>query len=161
MSFQVTIEGADLVSLRIGSLISSLPGAQKKLVSAVAAEVETQTRRRIENEKTGPDGSKWPDWSPATSKLYAKLGKAGHMLHRDGHLLDSIRAKAISDDKAEVSASASMKYAAIHQIGGLAGRGHNVRIPARPYFGISSENAADIEAVVGRLAAKILGEAGL
>ncbi|WP_051284327.1 phage virion morphogenesis protein [Desulforegula conservatrix] len=159
MSFQVTIEGADLVSLRIGSLISSLPGAQRKLVSAVAAEVETQTRRRIENEKTGPDGSKWPDWSPATVKLYAKLGKAGHMLHQEGKLLDSIRAKAISDEQAEVSAN--RVYAAIQQVGGLAGRGHKVRIPARPYLGISAENAADIDAVVSGLAAKILGEAGL
>lgn len=159
MSFQVTIEGADLVSLRIGSLISSLPGARRKLVSAVAAEVETQTRRRIENEKTGPDGSKWPDWSPATSKLYAKLGKHNHLLHRDGNLLDSIRARAISDDQAEVSAN--RVYAAIHQVGGLAGRGHKVRIPARPYFGISAENAADIDVVVGGLVNRIIGEAGL
>lgn len=159
MSFQVTIEGADLVSLRISSLISAIPGAQRKLVSAVAAEVETQTRRRIENEKTGADGSRWPDWSPATVKFYAKLGKAGHMLHREGKLLDSIRAKAISDDQAEVSAN--RVYAAIHQVGGLTGPGHKVRIPARPYLGISPENAADIDVVVSSLAAKILGEAGL
>lgn len=159
MSFQVTIDGADLISLRISSLITAIPGAQKRLVTAVAAEVETQTRRRIENEKTGPDGSKWPDWSPATSKLYAKLGKEGHLLHSSGKLLDSIRAKAISDDQAIVAAN--RVYAAIQQVGGLAGRGHKVRIPARPYFGISTENAADIDAVVSGLAAKILGEVGL
>ena len=46
-------------------------------------------------------------------------------------------------------------YAAIHQFGGRAGRGHAVVIPARPYVGLSPGRAEQISA----FARKVLAEA--
>lgn len=40
-----------------------------------------------------------------------------------------------------VEIGSALEYAAIHQLGGTAGRGRTVTIPARPYLGLSE--AAD------------------
>ena len=45
----------------------------------------------------------------------------------------------------EVEVGTNLIYGAIHQFGGAE---VGIDIPARPYLGISAENAADIEAVV-------------
>ena len=36
-------------------------------------------------------------------------------------------------------------YGAIHQLGGMAGRGHRTKIPARPYLVIQDEDWAEIK----------------
>ena len=142
----------------------------------VGAEVESQTRRRIAKEKTGPDGKKWPAWS----RRYAAKRKRGKSLLRSaGHLLDAIQYVAT---KETVEVGANLRYARIHQLGGTikhpggtpygfsafddAGLGsgpivfmkpgskhaigktkpHDIPMPARPYLGLSAENVRDIEA---------------
>ena len=49
-------------------------------------------------------------------------------------------------DRAEIGTD--MIYAAIHQFGGLAGRGHVVEIPARPYLGVRDEDWPEIKDAV-------------
>ncbi|WP_448377770.1 phage virion morphogenesis protein, partial [Fervidobacterium sp.] len=39
-------------------------------------------------------------------------------------------------------------YARIHQYGGYAGRGRKVRIPARPYLGITEEDRREAESLL-------------
>ncbi|MGK3272018.1 phage virion morphogenesis protein, partial [Escherichia coli] len=36
---------------------------QAELLESIGAVVESQTRRRIIDEKTSPGGERWPDWS--------------------------------------------------------------------------------------------------
>ncbi len=43
-----------------------------------------------------------------------------------------------------VEAGSNVVYAAIHQRGGRAGRGHAVELPPRPFLGVDREDAAEI-----------------
>jgi len=47
-----------------------------------------------------------------------------------------------------VTIGSRLKYAAIHQYGGQAGRGNKVTIPARPYIGINGQMRTDIVAII-------------
>lgn len=112
----------------------------RRLMHAVGAEVETQTRRRIADEKTAPDGTPWAPWSPG----YADTRDAGDSLLQDeGHLLDSIHAFVYLDGQG-VEVGSNLVDAAIHQWGGEPVGSH---IPARPYLGLSADNEADVQAV--------------
>lgn len=110
------------------------------ITGAVAAIVESQTRRRIQDEKTAPDGTPWADWSPA----YADTRHSGHsLLQGDGDLLDTIFGEQRGDDAVVGS---PMVYAAILQNGGQdVGKPD---FPERPFLGVSDDNADEIEDVV-------------
>ncbi|HXG47690.1 MAG TPA: phage virion morphogenesis protein, partial [Methylomirabilota bacterium] len=85
-------------------------------------------------EKTAPDGTAWPAWSPR----YANTRHSGHSLLRaEGGLLDSIQFL-VSDDAVEVGSN--LVYAATHQFGDA-----KRKIPPRPYLGLSAQDQADIE----------------
>lgn len=64
----------------------------------------------------------------------------------DGHLLQSIQYFVESD---RVIVGSNLKYAAIHQFGGLPNmRGGAKFIPARPYIGLSADNIAELEEIL-------------
>ena len=85
-----------------------LPAALKP----IGALVESATRRRIETEKKGPHGERWPAWSEG----YAKSRKKGKSrLRSSGALLDSIQYQVQGDS---VVIGSNLEYAAIHQFGG-------------------------------------------
>ncbi|MFD2252674.1 phage virion morphogenesis protein [Pseudochelatococcus lubricantis] len=106
-----------------------------------------QTRDRIEDEKTAPDGTPW------------KPNQAGKpTLYREGNLSRSIEFEPAGST---VAVGSSLIYARIHQLGGeirpvradlLKFRkpdggwvsAKSVTIPARPYLGLSDENRQDI-----------------
>ena len=112
---------------------------RRELLDAIGAEVEGQTRRRIEEGGPGPDGEAWPKWS----EDYAKTRHAGHsLLAREGDLLDSIQFITRGD---AVEVGTNLIYAAIHQFGGDE---VGMNIPARPYLGLSPDNEADLLSVV-------------
>ncbi len=101
------------------------------LYASIGAEVESQTRRRIEDERTAPDGTPWADWSPR----YAATRHGNHsLLQNEGHLVDSIT-HLVTGNSVEVGTN--LVYGATHQVG----RGG---IPARPFLGLSAENTADV-----------------
>lgn len=116
------------------------------MLEGIATSIQRQTRNRIEDEKQGPNGERWPPNSEGTSTLY-----------REGHLSRSI-AYAVSGN--QIAVGSSRPYAAIHQYGGpivaknaaaLAFRIGNafvrvkkVNMPARPYLGLSADNRAEI-----------------
>lgn len=71
----------------------------------------------------------------------------GMTLRDTGRLMRSVRAEArrVGGGKAEVLVGTlPLVYAAIHQFGGMAGKGKRVRIPRRRYAGISPQTAARI-----------------
>ena len=83
-----------------------------ELLDELGAEVESQVRRRIHDEKHSPEGIPWPAWSPA----YAKTRHGNQsLLQGDGGLLDSIQ-YVVSGGEVEIGSN--LPYAAIHNEGG-------------------------------------------
>jgi len=117
------------------------------LMTNIAALGESQTRRRIEEEKTSPDGTPWEPNAEGTSIL----------LRTGMHLRDSTASDS-GDDFAQWGAS--WEFAHVHQdgavivprsaeflafsIGGEAAFARSVTIPARPFVGLSEENTEEL-----------------
>lgn len=95
----------------------------------------------------GPDGESWARHSQATiRKRLKKYGNAPlTILRMRGHLAGNITYQVNGAVLAIGTDSPVAHYAAIHQFGGQAGRGHKVTIPARPYLGWGEEDMAIIE----------------
>lgn len=123
-------------------IASITPKVREQLVSS--------TIRRF-NQQRDPSGR---PWAPLAASTTAPRRKD---LRRDGALRASAARKAagrkILVDTArlrnsisgrssgtQVAVGSNVVYATIHQFGGLAGRGRKVRIPARPFIGISTDD---------------------
>ena len=84
----------------------------------------------------------------ASAKLKLDGGLA--ILLDTGTLRNSILA---SPHRDSVTLGSVLEYAAIHQFGGMAGRGKKVRIPARPFLPVDRDGNLSPEAERGVLAA--------
>lgn len=146
--FRIEVTDASLLAalLRLaGAMADPAP-----IMADVAALGKSTTRLRFRTQ-TGPDGK---PWQPS---LRAQI-TGGRTLTQDRHLLESISSRS-GRDWAEWGANRI--YAAIHQFGGvirarnakalrfaLAGGGfatvQSVKIPARPFLGLSTDDVADI-----------------
>lgn len=133
----------------IGKVIKLLDPDTAEMMTAIAALGESQTRRRITDEKTAPDGTPWPDNWTETSILLA-TGQ---------HLLASISSNASSD---EAEWGSSWEFAHVHQDGAVitpqnakalvftvGGNGRvihakKVTVPARTFVGMSAENEREM-----------------
>lgn len=87
------------------------------------------------------------DLRPAAKR---KLEGGLAILQDTGALRSSVRAYPDTDS---VSVGSVLEYAAIHQFGGMAGRGKKVRIPARPFLPVDMSGNLSPEAERGVLAA--------
>ncbi len=133
-----------------------------ELMDSLGRLVQRQTRRRIETEKTAPDGSDWKPNRAGSSILYAS--------HTLAQSIDYITTQT------EVHVGSPLVYAAIHQFGGVikaknakalrwfapGGNGQpsfaqSVTIPARPYLGMSADNIEEAEEVVTGFINEVLG----
>ena len=113
-----------------------------KLELGMAAVNESQTKRRISDEKTTAKGDPWKDWSPE----YAKTRHGGHsLLQGNNDLLTSI---AFDQQGGQTIVGSPLVYAAIHQFGGKTGRNQSTEIAARAYFGVSDDNEAELEEIL-------------
>jgi phage virion morphogenesis protein len=115
------------------------------LLDVVGNQVEAQTRVRLSEEKHAPDGAAWPDWSPE----YAATRHGDQsLLEGEGDLLGSIDHVVTGD---EVEIGSNLIYARPHQEGAdfsiVRNKAH-VRIPARPYLGLSDKNEAELERTI-------------
>lgn len=107
------------------------------LLEGIGMEVETQTRRRIQDDKAAPDGGSWPGWS----EQYAKTRHSGHsLLQGEGHLLDSITYEVSGDS---VLVGSPLVYAATHQFGDPARN-----IPQREFLGLAGQDYDDVVGLV-------------
>ncbi|MFV3367558.1 phage virion morphogenesis protein [Pseudomonas sp. NY15435] len=105
------------------------------LLEGIGAEVESQTRRRIQVDKASPSGTPWPEWSAD----YAETRHSGQsLLQGGGHLLNSLTYQVLADS---VLVGSPLVYAATHQFGD-----EDRGIPQREYLGLEGE---DLEDVVG------------
>jgi len=131
------LSGVDRLRERVGGLARK---DRARLLDMIGAAVESQTRRRIEEDKAGPDGTPWPAWSAR----YAATRHGGQsLLEGEGDLMDSLDYVA-SDDEVEVGSN--LIYAAVHQFGSEDDSDQN--IPARPYLGLSADDEAELEETI-------------
>jgi phage virion morphogenesis protein len=85
---------------------------------------------------------KWQDLAETTKKQRAKKGKyPGQILQVEGKLAASVSTY-YDDDSAVIGSN--LPYAAVHQLGGKAGKGRKVTIPARPYLKLTEADCQEI-----------------
>jgi phage virion morphogenesis protein len=135
-----------------------------QLLHDIGVEMESQTQERFDTQKD-PEGNAWKALAQKTRDYYMQNGSGGgSLLVQSGYLRDSITSQV--SDSWSVLVGATMIYAAIHQWGGEIvpktaaalfvpgyGKLKKVNIPARPYLGVSSQDAADIAAIAQRFVA--------
>ncbi len=113
--------------------------ASKSAMRNIGEILLDSTKERFTDEK-GPDGKPWSKNAPATlmhkrnPKILQELGEGGGLLGTIAYQANDVR----------VEVGSPKDYAAIHQFGGEAGRNRAVKIPARPYLGLSTEDKEDI-----------------
>ncbi|MBQ4114050.1 MAG: phage virion morphogenesis protein [Candidatus Gastranaerophilaceae bacterium] len=95
-----------------------------------------------ENFKKEGRPEKWLDLAESTKKQRTKKRKwPGQILQVEGKLAASINT--FYDNDSAVIGS-NLEYAAIHQLGGQAGRNKSVEIPARPYLKLTDDDYNEI-----------------
>ena len=85
---------------------------------------------------------KWQDLAESTKKQRKKKGTyPGLILQVTGQLASLVNTY-YDDDSAVIGSN--LDYAAIHQLGGQAGKGHKTEIPARPYLQLTDDDFVEI-----------------
>ena len=111
----------------------------RPLMKNIAGIFAYSTEENFANEGR-PD--KWLDLSERTKKQRKKSGHwPGQILQVSGQLASSI--STYYDDESAIIGS-NLDYAAIHQLGGQAGKNKSVSIPARPYLKLSEADFKEI-----------------
>lgn len=147
-SIVIDINDLNLSADKIAALAHVDPS---DLMTNIGAIGESQTRRRITDEKTAPDGTPWPPNRAGTSIL----------LRTGEHLLGSVAFVSSSD---EAEWGASWEYAHVHQdgmvikpkdakrlvfmLGDKQVFARQVTIPPRPFIGLSEDNRTEISEIV-------------
>jgi phage virion morphogenesis protein len=126
----------------IERLIQNVASAKVALLE-IAEDWLESTKDRFKDE-TGPDGKRWVKNAPITKarkrnpKILQEKGERGGLL---GTLNYSV-------SNNMVSLGSPSPHARIHQLGGKAGRGRKVKIPARPYLGVSKADAENFQEII-------------
>lgn len=97
------------------------------MMKGIAEELHNATKDNFHNEAWG--SSRWP-------KSKAAAERKGKTLYDTGELYDSITTKT---GPRFARIGSNMKYAAIHHMGGQAGRGRKLTLPARPYLPVRGD----------------------
>ena len=111
----------------------------RPLMKNIAEIMATATEDNFKDEGR-PD--KWVDLSETSKKQRQKIGKyPGQILQVSGQLASSV-STAYDDNSAVIGSN--LAYAAIHQLGGQAGKNKKTTIPARPYLKLTDDNFEEI-----------------
>ena len=111
----------------------------RPLMKNIAGILAFSTEENFKNEGR-PD--KWTDLSEITKNKRREQHKyPGQILQVSGQLASSVNTQ--YDDNSAVIGS-NLPYAAIHQLGGQAGRNKKVKIPARPYINLTDDDFDEI-----------------
>jgi len=147
IAIDIEINADDVVS-KLDKLKKALK--DKMLMEAIGSDIAAYSRRRIASRNnTAPDGSQWESLAASTIRAKQRKGK-GDMgtLMQKPKLLDSIAINPATLTEDSISIGSSLVYAMIHQKGGMAGKGRKVKIPARPYIGVSAKEKDMIDKMV-------------
>lgn len=143
----------------VKAMLTRLSARMNNLMPVMRKIGDTLKNDALDNFKGqhAPDGTPWKPLSLATRIARAKRLSGGSLLTKSGKRTKAkayavmTTAKALMDTgilrasinvldatPTSVTVGSRLKYAAIHQFGGMAGRGRKVRIPARPFIGMSA-----------------------
>lgn len=125
----------DMIARSIGNIQDMSP-----VMKPFAEYMVKQTDDRFRNE-TAPDGSGWVPLAAATRARKSKLNKIDKILQQDGYL----RLVHPAADKDSAGIYSDKIYAAIHNRGGMAGKGRNVKIPKREFLGFSEADIKEFQ----------------
>ncbi len=130
----VSIDTSDLVRLkkRIDAVLEVSKKPQLVLMQLAKGIIE-QTQARIQYEKTAPDGTPWPAWSPE----YAKTRDGG-----DSLLMDS--EEMYGDFHSKVNRSGLMVWNDAVYAGAQNFGRPEINLPARTFMGFSDDNVRNI-----------------
>ncbi|MBR0574079.1 phage virion morphogenesis protein [Pasteurella atlantica] len=136
---KVKLNNADTVTALLNKLADKTDN-RKALMGVLAIRMEKAVLQNFEEEGR-------PKWLGIKPRRPRK-DRDGNAIERDGKILNdtgvlknSITA-AFDNDSATVGTN--LQYATIHQFGGMAGRNKKVKIPARPFLTLTSEDEKDI-----------------
>ena len=136
-TIEIKIENQEVSKrlLEIARKTENLRPLMKNIAGILAYSVE-------ENFKNEGRPDKWTDLSEITKNKRRELHKyPGQILQVSGQLASSVNTQ--YDDNSAVIGS-NLPYAAIHQLGGQAGRNKKVKIPARPYINLTDDDFDEI-----------------
>ena len=134
---EVKIENKEVEEalLELASRTENLRPLMKNIAGILASSTE-------ENFKNEGRPEKWTDLADITKKKREKIKKwPGQILQVEGQLAGSVNPQ--YDNESAVIGS-NKEYAAIHQLGGQAGRNKKVSIPARPYLKLTDDDFDEI-----------------
>lgn len=145
----ITIEVRDNGVREALNALAERTANMKPILQKIGEDIKERTKLRFST-STGPDGQRWaPNARSTIEALIAKrrgFGKRG--INKKGQALamskkpligesrDLSREFHVHADQASVTIGNTMRYSAIQQFGGLAGKGRKVKIPARPFLPI-------------------------
>lgn len=119
---KISVDSSDL-ERGLSQLLQNVQN-RRPMMTSVATELQSMAEDNFESESWG--GQKWKQSQRAANE-------SGKTLQKSGQLAASLTTQA-SNDFARIGTN--KVYAAIHHLGGQAGRGHKVSLPARPYLPI-------------------------
>jgi len=140
---EVKIEDQELQEL-LGRVMGHLTD-MTPVMREIGEIVHESVMRNFE-EHCAPDGTPWKPLAESTIRQKAKRGRnADDILIMNRILMGSLHPEAYPD---RMEMGTDVVYGAIHQFGGMAGRGHSVEIPARPFLGVRDEDWPEMKAAV-------------
>lgn len=119
----------------------------RPLLAEIGEQVVSQTALSFISGR-GPDGKAW-----IPSRRVSTGG--GQTLIDTGRLRGSFGYDA-TDRQVEIGSN--VVYAAIHQFGGVAGRGHGVTLPARPFMPTRVDQIDDLDTIMNRFLERVLDD---
>lgn len=145
----ITIEVRDNGVHEALQALASRTANMKPILQKIGEDIKERTKLRFST-STGPDGQRWAPNARSTIEAfiakrrgYGKRGinKKGQALAMSkkpliGESRDLSREFHVHADQTSVTIGNTMLYSAIHQFGGMAGKGRKVKIPARPFLPI-------------------------
>lgn len=105
--------------------------------------LEAGAQQRFVDQES-PEGDAWVGHSAVTQR---KRGADADLLRDHNHLFDSLSHELVGNGS--VAVGVNRVYGRIQHLGGMAGRGRKVEIPARPFLGVSDDDADELRAIAG------------
>lgn len=179
----ISIEFQDRQVTALFASLGLFTNDPRRALDDIGMELAQSTKLRLDAGVT-PDGQTFKALAWATLVKRAarsrSLRRGGPLVKRSGGIRAAFQrqiagnAKPLMDTRTHLYQSITYRiegrnvlivgvappWAAIHQFGGQAGRGHKVNIPARPFLGISAEDRAAIVNVLGAAINRAAGRGG-
>jgi phage virion morphogenesis protein len=156
---QIRINDAEL-QVKLRNFVAHIGGRH---LLAAAGEVMQDSIAQTFRDEGSPAGS----WPPLAASTLKRVTPGHKMLIGRGRLARSIVYRVVGDEKLEIGSN--LVYAAIHQLGGEAGRrgpfkkkgGRRAHIPARPYLVFRPEDPDNIRQAMERVIDQASEQSGL